>query len=644
MIDQILTNPLAQPILFALICGAAAYVISRATPRVCRLLALVASAGVLWLGIFIARYSSGLALDAVWIELGGGLTLSINLAPSILGMVVVIGSAVFCLLVTVYSFAAMAGSRWEGKFYAYVIWSLAGACIVGLANNLLVLLIGWELVTLMLFLLINLGRGDAKAGGAKTYGVLGFADACLLLALALLATLEGGSANWVFPTDPMSVADLGVTGYAVYVLILIAALAKAGAVPLHTWIPSAAQDSPTPVMALLPAAMDKLLGIYLLALLTLRMFQPDAALQTLLMVVGAVTILAAVLTAMVQHNLKKLLSFCAVSQVGYIVLGIGTGTTIGVLGGLFHMVNHAIYKSNLFLMSGTVGKAAGSDEIEEMGGLARLLPVTFVCGAVSAAAISGVPPFNGFVSKLMLYQAMLDLPNRPLAVALLVVAVFGSALTLATFVKAFYSAFLSPAPKPVKIARDRVRENFWRAAPMVVLALGCVVLGLWPQLVVNGVLVPAIADVQTTGHGIGAAAATVDGVDTGYLGLWQPTHAAGLLLLGIVLGLMLVWLAHQKLRIVRPFLCGELPAAGDDRFRVPGTHFYETVEKLPLFGPLLKHGQQGAFDLYHWFGKYGHGLVERLRAQHTGLISLYVAWCIIGLVATLVYILLAVGT
>ncbi len=262
-------------------------------------------------------------------------------------MVVLLGSAGFALLICIYSLRAMAGHRWEGKFYAYVTWALAGAAIVAVADNLLVLLVGWELVTLMLFLLINLGTGEARAGAAKAYGVLGFADACLLLAVALLVARPGGMENLSLSRGPVAVGSLGAVGYVVYALILVAALAKAGAIPLHSWIPAIAEDAPTPVMAFLPAAVDKLLGIYLLAVLTLRMFQPDWTMQVVLMCVGAVTILAAVLMAMMQHNLKKLLSFHAVSQVGYMVLGVGTGTTIGVIGGLFHMVNHAIYKSDL---------------------------------------------------------------------------------------------------------------------------------------------------------------------------------------------------------------------------------------------------------------------------------------------------------
>jgi len=642
-IVDILTQPLLFPIAVAMAAGALAYLLSRFSPLACKFLAIAAGVCVLGGGVAIVPLIGAERFEWTWVErLTENVSLTLELAPTMLGMVVVIGSAAFAILISFYSFRALSGHYWEGKFYAYLIWALGGACVVGLADNLLVLLVGWEIVTLMLFLMVNQGRRGAPAAGAKAYGMLGFADACLLFAVALLVGAGGSDAlSLSGPARQLGAGALGATGYVVYVLIMIAALAKAGAVPVHTWIPSMAEDSPTPVMAYLPAAMDKLLGIYLLATLALRMFSPNWTMQVVMMVVGAVTIIAAVLMAMLQHNLKRLLSFHAVSQVGYMVLGIGTGTPIGIVGGLFHMINHAIYKSNLFLMSGTVGRAAGSDEIEEMGGLARYLPVTFVCGAISAAAISGIPPFNGFVSKWLVYQGALQVSgaNQGLAVSLVVVAVFGSALTLASFVKVLYSAFLAPAPKSSPRPRGRPRESFFLAAPMVVLAAACVLLGLWPGLAVDYVLSPAV-------QGAEGQIVTGGGAISTEIGVWGPGPALVLILIGILLGMILVWAAtrKQKVRVVRPFLAGEVPAAGDDRFRVPGTHFYKTISKLPLVGPLLAQGEAGAMDPYHWSARHGNTLVQLLRRIHSGLISLYVSWVFVGLSIILVYLLLTART
>jgi formate hydrogenlyase subunit 3/multisubunit Na+/H+ antiporter MnhD subunit len=346
---------------------------------------------------------------------------------------------------------------------------------------------------------------------------------------------------------------------------------------------------------------------------------------------------------MMQHNLKRLLSFHAVSQVGYMVLGIGTGTAVGIVGGLFHMLNNAIYKSGLFLMSGTVGRAAGSDEIEDMGGLARRLPVTFICGAIAAAAISGVPPFNGFVSKWLVYQGTLQVANHGLAVALVTVAVFGSALTLASFVKVMYSAFLSPAPRPIDASKPRPRESVLMVAPMIVLAAACIFLGLFPNAAVSGVLLPGISGAEL--HGELPSARWRAPVATTDLGVWSPKQATGLILIGLLLGMILVWVATGggKVRVVRPFLGGEVAAPGEDRWRIPGTHFYETISRLPLVGPLLAAGEAGAMDPYRWSGQHGGTFVRLLSRQHTGLLSLYAAWALLGMVATLLYLLLTVG-
>jgi formate hydrogenlyase subunit 3/multisubunit Na+/H+ antiporter MnhD subunit len=637
-----LLDPAVLPITAAMMAGAAAYVLSRRLPGLCRVLALVGAAATLGFAAAIAYRPPGKFIFQ-WVQLAKGVSLTVELGPSALGMVVVIGSAAFSLLIAVYSIRAMQGHHWEGKFYAYLLWALGGACIVGLAGNLMVLLVGWEIVTLMLFLMVNLGRGEAKAGAAKAYAILGFTDACLLFAIVLLAAQPGGSGNWSLSGPAVTVGSMGLVGYVIYLLIMAAALAKAGAVPLHTWVPAIATDAPTPVMALLPAALDKLLGIYLLATLALHVFKPDGAMQVVMMVVGAVTIISAVLMAMIQHDLKKLLSFHAVSQVGYMVLGIGTGTTIGVVGGLFHMINNAIYKSELFLMSGVVGRATGSDEIADGGGLARSLPITFTCATVAALAISGVPPLNGFVSKWLIYQGALSIPNHALGMTMIVVAVFGSALTLASFVKVMYSAFLSAPPKGAGLRRDRrdVKEDFFLAAPMVILAIGCIVLGIAPGLAIDGLSQPAV---------IGTAAGTLPVLAGGTVslpqGLWSPGRATVLILLGFVIGLGFVWVPNlgRRIRIVRPFLGGEVPAPGDGRFRVPGTQFYETIRKLPAVGGLLDNGQAGAMDVYYWSGKHGGTLVQLLRAQHTGLLSLYVTWCLVGLTVTLVYLLLTVGT
>ena len=151
--------------------------------------------------------------------------------------------------------------------------------------------------------------------------------------------------------------------------------------------------------------------------------------------------------ALVQHNYKRLLGFHAVSQVGYMILGFGLGSAIGIAAGLFHMINNALYKSGLFLSAGCVEYRTGKEDIDDLGGLSKVMPVTFIASLVFAMSISGIPPFNGFASKWMIYQGIIDfgsgsgLPNK-LWVIWLGSAVLGSALTLASFIKFIGGIFL----------------------------------------------------------------------------------------------------------------------------------------------------------------------------------------------------------
>ena len=139
--------------------------------------------------------------------------------------------------------------------------------------------------------------------------------------------------------------------------------------PFHSWIPDAAIDADLPFMALFPAALEKLLGIYFLARISLEMFKltPTSWISTLMMIIGSITIIFAVMMALIQKDYKRLLSYHAISQVGYMILGIGTAVPIGIVGGLFHMINHAMYKSGLFLTAGSIEKQTGTTDLKKLG-------------------------------------------------------------------------------------------------------------------------------------------------------------------------------------------------------------------------------------------------------------------------------------
>ena len=209
--------------------------------------------------------------------------------------------------------------------------------------------------------------------------------------------------------DRISIPLVGGVAIGAYLCLAIAAFAKAGAMPFHTWIPDMSKTTPTSVTAFLPGSLDKLLGIYFLARISMNLFVMNEAMCLVLLIIGAITIIGGVMMALVQHDMRRLLSYHAVSQAGYMVLGIGTGNPIGIAGGIFHMLNNAIYKYGLFLSAGAVEHRAKTTALDKLGGLARVMPITFVTCVIAALSISGIPPFNGFVSKWMVYQGVIEM-------------------------------------------------------------------------------------------------------------------------------------------------------------------------------------------------------------------------------------------
>jgi formate hydrogenlyase subunit 3/multisubunit Na+/H+ antiporter MnhD subunit len=419
--------------------------------------------------------------------------------------------------------------------------------------------------------------------------------------------------------DGISVPLDGSLPVIAFACLAAGAFAKAGAMPLHTWIPDAAEKSPIPVTAFLPAAVDKLLGIYLLARITLNLFPMTKGVQIFLMAIGAITIIGAVMMALVQHDFRRLLGYHAVSQVGYMVLGIGTGTPVGIAGGLFHMVNNAIYKSCLFLGAGNAEKAAGTRDLDKLGGLARSMPITFFAFLIAALSISGVPPLNGFFSKWMVYQGVIVAGQNgsPLWVIWLVAAVFGSALTLASFAKLLHSIFLGTA----KRKEGEIKEApFAMWLPPLVLAISCLVLGIFAFPVpLKNLIYPAI------------------GGKVSYLGVWDPSLATLLIIAGVLVGGVIYLMGTARfLREEQPYLGGEVmpPETSPS-----GVDFYQTVRDIPALKPLYRLADRKAFDVYDQGTRLSFGFSGLLRRLHTGALPMYVSWCLVGLLILLFIIL-----
>ncbi|MBU4149602.1 MAG: hypothetical protein KKB52_04570, partial [Candidatus Omnitrophica bacterium] len=252
---------------------------------------------------------------------------------------IVLGIGFFGVIATLYSLRFMAFYKEYRSYYAYIIWTIGFSILAAISNNILILIAAWGFLGLTLYMLINVGGPKAAGTSKKAFIIIGGSDSLMILGFGLVWFITGD-----LNLSNIKIAIDSSISFWAFLLIAIGAFAKAGAMPFHTWVPDTAKDAPIPVTAFLPASLDKLLGIYLLARLVLNVFILDSSTNALLMIIGAVTIVAAVMMALVQHDFKKLLGYHAVSQVGYMVLGLGTGNVIGIAGGLFHMLNNTIYK------------------------------------------------------------------------------------------------------------------------------------------------------------------------------------------------------------------------------------------------------------------------------------------------------------
>lgn len=528
---------------------------------------------------------------------------------------------IFSLLTIVYSVGFMKRVKGLIRYYLYIVLTLLASLGAVFSNNLILFMVFWGFLGLLLYLLISFGKNErTPATAKKAFIIIGGTDALMLLGLAFIWKI-----SQTFQIDQMSISLNTHLAVLAYLCLAAGAFAKAGAMPFHTWVPDTAEDAPTPVTAFLPASLDKLLGIYFLVRISLDMFRMNTAMNTVLMAVGSFTIVAAVMMALIQHDLKRLLGYHAVSQVGYMVLGIGTGNPIGIAGGLFHMLNHAIYKSCLFFSCGSVEKKAGTTDLGKLGGLAKAMPITFVTFLIASLSISGVPPFNGFASKWMIYQGIIETAKSGgyIWIVWLVAAMFGSALTLASFMKLIHTVFLgqpsSESGVAGKVLRD-VGPSMW--FPQSFLALLCFIFGVFALVVpLKMFIFPSL------------------GEEIKFFGVWNSSLATLLIIIGIIIGMVIYLFGKAaKTREVACFIGGE-DLEKHPQMRISGTEFYNTIQELGILKGIYKLAEKKVFDIYEMGRKITFRFNKMLGYLHNGVLPTYMAWCLLGM-TIMFYILL----
>ncbi len=520
-----------------------------------------------------------------------------------------LGIGFFGLIISIYSYKVVDVS--VNKYYAYLLLTLAASIGAAVSNNLILMSVFWGILAITLYLMINLGGPDASYPAKKTFIIVGGSDSFLIMGIAILWVVTGH----INITEINLQIDSWLSAGA-FLCLICASFAKAGAMPLHTWIPEISEKAPVSVMAFLPASLDKLLGIYLLARVCLNLFSYHESLWFLLRLLGSITIIGAVFLALIQHNMKKLLAYHAVSQVGYMVVGIASGNPIGICGGLFHMINNTIYKCCLFLGAGSVEKQAGTTDLDNLGGLGKILPLTFFSFLFASFAISGIPPFNGFFSKWMIYQGLIEAAKNgePSWILWITMALVGSGLTLASFMKIIHAVFLGRPSDKLKV--QDIKEAHWTMTfSMIVLALLCLIFGVFfIRIPLLKFLVPIVPSVDVAN----------------ILNLLLPL---ALLVAGIILGMLFYpLLVPRKRRITEPFIGGEIQ---NQNMRPSGTEFYNPVKEMRFLQTMYRASEKKVLDLYEVLKSFTLYFTEGFRSLHSGILGTYLTWILFGMVVLL---------
>ncbi|AKI97571.1 complex I subunit 5 family protein [Kosmotoga pacifica] len=500
------------------------------------------------------------------------------------------------------------------KFHVFFIMTMSFVNGALMTLNAIAFLVFWGLSGLMLYL-FAVSSKEAASVAKKTLIISGISDSLLIFAFLLL----GSSGNGPFGLPGTS--EPGSWEITAFSFIALAAFAKAGAFPLHTWIPEYCEKSPIESVFVLPASLDKILGIYLLARLFLEYYNLPEAFRAAIAGIGAFTIIIAVMMALIQHNARKLLGYHAVSQVGYMVLGIATGNPIGIIGGLLHTVNHSIYKSGLFMGAGNVEDMTGSVELSELGGLARRAPLTFSGMLTCSFSISGLPLTNGFVSKWLVYQGVLIALSqslygyRVLYTLYLIMALFGSALTLASFMKLNFSIFLGKATERTINAKEAPLPG---VIALLINASLCLLVGIGWKFFPLPLIESAI------GKNFESS-----------VGFLSTTQLLSIVILSLVFG-ALIYLTFRKVRINSAFIGGQKDSA---RFRISGTGFFNEIRNMKPLKAIYDNAEKDYFDIYTHLKAGLKIVVSPLKKLHTGELSFYSVWVTIGFMVLLLLFL-----
>jgi hydrogenase-4 component B len=633
--------------------------------------ACAGSAAGLTLGMSAVVSGRSLTLASVWGLPGAGLTARLDgLSAFFLIIIGLLG-----LAVAIYGYGYSAS--YERRYSLRTLGAMLNALLLSLsllvvADNALTFLISWELMSLSAYWLVLTEHDGAETVRAGIW-YIAMTHAGFAALVAMFFLMSGSDLTTSFAGMRANAATLSPAARnAVFLLALFGFGTKAGIVPLHVWLPMAHPVAPSHVSALMSGVVIKT-GVYGLMRVALDLLGGGPVWWGgVVLGVGGVSALLGVLYALMEHDLKRLLAYHSVENIGIILIGVGAGlifhsyglmtlAALGFIGGLYHTINHATFKGLLFLGAGSVLHATHTRNMEGMGGLIKRMPVTALCFLIGAAAISALPPLNGFASEWIVFQSLLggfNIPKpevamiMPIAVGMLALT---GGLAVACFVKAFGVTFLA-IPRSQEAEHAKEAPLSMRAG-MSLLALACVALGLAPFAVVP-IMSKMLAGLGGLPDTRAEFAFKLSLAAPNNFALMSPTLvAAGLLILLCLAPLVMLLLrVNRKLRVSESWGCGRIGQT--PRMEYTATAFAEPLRRVfaELYRPTKEltidfHPESKYFvqsieyrsEITPWFEKYLYDpclwfvrlMASVVRRLQSGSLSAYLAYAAIALLILL---------
>ena len=557
--------------------------------------------------------------------IAGGYAIGISLEVDALSLFfgLLISTAVF--VSCVYSIQYMSHDDNPGQYYTLFLMLSGGVMGLVLTGDIFNMFIMVEILT---FAAVALTAFRNKAFGALEaafkYLVVGcIGSTCILTGVIMLYaqvhTLNFAQLSALIP------GNLTPATKVAFALLFVGFSTKAFIVPFHPLAADAHGAAPASISVLISGVLTKS-GIYGIIRLCYFLFQSMqlGTIQFMLVFIGSVSMFVCVTMALAQHDFKRLLAFHSISQIGYVLTAVGLCTAFGISAGLYHAMNHTLFKGLLFLAAGAVLHQTGTTDLGKLGGLSRRMPHTTVLFLIGAFSISGLPPFNGFASKWMVYQAVYQKAVESGNIGfllVLIIALVTSVLTLASFVKVSQSVFFGQLPEEYSDVKE---VGFGMRFAMGIFAVLCVITGLFPNLVTTYLTEPAARAVFSVGKYISAMGfdSTVadQAVSFAHAGVWAPVNWL-LLLAVMLLAVTIVAVASRYDKVSR--------------------RTSETVDtKYQLFygGEKNVYSQVGGGDLFWGFKHNWRHYFSFMHDLHSGVVNDYALWAVVALALAIVFL------